>query len=274
MTDRPKQNFDENNVPKLIRELPSVEADTDFRERLRSAFTEGRLATEPPREEERPRPAPRSAWWRWLTPVAVAAVLLITVVTFNRAPDLLVLQSTGQGNVRIGGQTIDMNDIDELTACIRAGAEVEAPPGALIDLLAEDVVLIEVTGGTRMSIPRMPGRWFGREVACSLYVGELRVKTGKDFPGSELVVYTPEGVVEVTGTLLSIQRDEGGTCVCVLEGIARVGVDEGDMQAVKPGYRKVMYGDGKTEIIPVKPMHRDGVLNFDKRVGDRIERER
>jgi len=29
------------------------------------------------------------------------------------------------------------------------------------------------------------------------------------------------GMVEVTGTLLSIQRDANGTCVCVLEGIAR-----------------------------------------------------
>jgi hypothetical protein len=39
---------------------------------------------------------------------------------------------------------------------------------------------------------------------------------------------------------------------------------------VEPGYRKVMMRDGTVEIIPVKPMHRDGVLDFDKRVGQHI----
>jgi ferric-dicitrate binding protein FerR (iron transport regulator) len=120
----------------------------------------------------------------------------------------------------------------------------------------------------------MPGRWFSREVACSLFVGEIRIKTGRDFPGSRLLVYTPEGITEIAGTLLSIQRSQGGTCVCVLEGIARVGVDEDDMQVIRPGSRKVMYSDGTQEIISIEPTHRDGVLDFDKRVGERIDRER
>lgn len=272
MTDRSKQNFDENDIPKLVRELPSVEADADFRERLRSAFTEGRLEAEPPQERTATEEKPRIGWLRWLVPVTAAAVLLIAVVTLNRAPDLRVLQATGRGEAHVDGRSIDVSDEDALAAAIRAGSEIETPPRALIDLLAEDVVLFEIAEGTHMSIPPMPGRWFGREVACSLYVGELRVKTGKRFPGSELVVYTPEGIVEIAGTLLSVQRDEGGTCVCVLEGIAQVGVDEDDMEPLQPGYRKVMLRDGTVEIIPVKPMHRDGVLDFDKRVGNRIER--
>ena len=140
-----------------------------------------------------------------------------------------------------------------------------------IDLLAKDVLLIEVTGGTEMSIPKMPGRWFGRAVACNLLNGEMRIKTGRDFPGRELTVFTPEGRVEITGTLLSIQRDETGTCVCVLEGVAHVGKNKNDMEAVEPGSRKVIHSDGTTEIIPVKPMHRDGVLDFDRRVGSQID---
>jgi ferric-dicitrate binding protein FerR (iron transport regulator) len=73
-------------------------------------------------------------------------------------------------------------------------------------------------------------------------------------------------MVVVTGTLLSVQCDTLGTCVCVLEGKARVGVDESDLEIVTPGLRKVMMRDGTKEIIPVKPMHRDGVLDFDDRV--------
>jgi ferric-dicitrate binding protein FerR (iron transport regulator) len=271
MTDRSKQHFDENDIPRLVRELPTVEADGDFRERLRSAFAEGRMETSRPEDRESSEEKPRFFWWRWMVPATAAAVLLVTIMTLNRAPDLRVSQVTGQGEAQVDGRSIALEDIDALTAAIRAGSEIETPPGALIDLLAEDVVLFEITGGTRMSIPAMPGRWFGREVSCSLFVGELRIKTGKRFPGSEFLVYTPEGIVEIAGTLLSVQRDEGGTCVCVLEGIAHVGVDPDDMQPVKPGYRKVMMRDGTVEIIPVKPMHRDGVLDFDKRVGHQIE---
>lgn len=274
MTDRPKQYFDENDIPRLVRELPTVEADWDFRERLRSAFTEGGLETERPGERESVRERVRIPWWRWLVPVAAAAVLIIAVMMLNRAPALRVSQVTGAGEVQIDGRAVSLGNMNVLTAGIRAGREIETPPDALIDLLAEDVVLFEITGGTRMSIPDMPGRWFGREVACSLFVGELRVKTGERFPGSTLVVYTPEGIVEIAGTLLSIQRDSGGTCVCVLEGTAHVGVDTDDLQPVEPGFRKIMLRDGTVDIIPVKPMHRDGVLDFDKRVGHQIERER
>jgi len=274
MTDRPKQNFDENAVPKLVRELPAVEADADFRARLRNAFVEGRLEAKPVPERPSGQDGPLLGWLRWLVPVAAAAVVLITFIMMNRPPALRIAQVTGRGEVLVNGRAIDVTDEVALSAALRAGAEIETPPGALIDVIAGNVVLFEVTGGTHMTIPPVPGRWFGSEAACSLLVGEIRLKTGKDFPGRTLTVYTPEGITEITGTLLSVQRGEGGTCVCVLEGVAHVGVDKADMQAVEPGYRKVMHSDGTEEIIPVLPLHRDGVLDFDKRVGNRIERER
>lgn len=272
MADWSKHRIEDKDIPRLVRDLPLVRADADFRKRLRSAFTEGRLEKEPVLGESSGGRRPLLGWLRWPVAVAAAAaVVLITAVILNRPADLTITQVIGQGDALVDGRTINVTDENALGASIRAGAEIETPPGALIDLISGNVVLFEITGGTRMSIPPMPGRWFGRDVACSLYVGEIRIKTGRDFPGSELLVYTPEGIVAIKGTLLSIQRDEGGTCVCVLEGIAQVGVDEDDLQPVKPGYRKVMYRDGKKEIIPVKPMHRDGVLDFDKRVGDRIQ---
>jgi hypothetical protein len=274
MTDWSKRHLDENDIPKLVRELPRVEADEGFRRRLRSRFTEGRLDVEPVGAEPSGEGRPLLRLLRWPVVVAAAALVLITVVMLNRPANLRIAQVVGQGEVRADGRTIDLADQNALAAGIRAGAEIEVPPEVLIDLISGNVVLFEIAGGTRMSIPPMPGRWFSRDVACSLFVGEIRIKTGKDFPGSELLVYTPEGIVEITGTLLSVQRDEGGTCVCVLEGVALVGVDEDDMQQVKPGYRKVMYSDGTQEILSIKPMHRDGVLDFDERVGDRIERGR
>lgn len=270
MRGRSKRHFGENDVRRRVKELRSVEADADFRKRLRSAFVEGRIGAEHPQIMTGGRERPRIGRWRWMVPVTAAAVLLVAIITLNRAPTLQVLQVTGQGAVRVDGHPIELDDMSVLSESIHAEGEIETPPDVLIDLLAEDVLLLEVTGGTHLSIPKMPGRWFGRAVACSLRAGELRIKTGKRFPGSELLVFTPEGRVEISGTLLSIQRDSGGTCVCVLEGIAYVGINQNDMQPVEPGYRKVMLRDGTVEIIPVKPMHQDGVLDFDKRVGHQI----
>lgn len=274
MTDRPKQHFDESDIPRWVQALPSVAADTDFRDRLKSAFISGEFETSRPGRPEkavRRTDKPRIGWGRWLVPVGAAAVLLVTIMMLNRGPVLHVAEVTGQGDVRIDGRRVALNDVESLDTGIEGGREIETPPEAVLDLLASDVVLFEITGETRMSIPRMPGRWFQREVACSLFAGELRVKTGKRFAGSTLRIFTPEGLVEIAGTLLSVQRDAGGTCVCVLEGIAYVGVDRSDLQPVEPGYRKVMLSDGTVEIIPVKPMHRDGVLDFDDRVGQQIE---
>jgi hypothetical protein len=272
MTDWSKDRLEEKDIRKMVRDLPQVGADADFRERLRGAFTEGRLEMGPALGEPAGSSRPLLGWLRWSIAVAAAAVVLITVVTLNRPADLRIAQVVGEGEVWVDGATINVTDESALAAGIRAGAEVGTPPGAVIDLIAGNVVLFEIAGGTRMSIPPMPGRWFGREVACSLYVGEIRIKTGTDFRGSQLLVYTPEGVAEIAGTLLSVQRDEGGTCVCVVEGIARVGKNEDDMQSVKPGYRKVMHSDGTEEITSIEPTHRDGVLDFDRRVGDRIKR--
>ena len=271
MTDRPEQNFDENDIRRLVKNLPPVEADPAFRDRLRSSFATGRI------DESREYKAPAREgtavlrWLRWAVPAAAAAVVLLTIFAVNTAPSLRILAVTGSGDARLDGRAVALSDLDALAAGVRGGADVEIPAGANLDLVVNDVVLFEVTGGTHMTIPPAPGKWFARAVACSLFVGELRVKTGKNFPGSELQVFTPEGIVEITATMLSIQRDAGGTCVCVLEGVALVGVDERDMEPVKPGFRKVMASDGASTIIPVLPLHRDGVLDFDKRVGKEMK---
>lgn len=272
MTERPRK-IDEKDIAAWVEKLPSIEADGDFRARLKSEFAEGRFAAGQPAREERRPERPTIPWWRWMVPAAAAAVLVIAIVNLNRGPALRVAQAMGVGDVRVDGRAIALNDTDALDAAMRRAGEIESPAGALIDLMVKDVVLFEVAGGTRMSIPKAPGRWFGRAAACSLFVGEMRIKTGQHFSGSELAVFTPEGRVEITGTLVSIQRDDGGTCVCVIEGIAYVGRGADDMQPVSPGYRKVMLVDGTAEIIPILPLHRDGVLDFDKRMGDQIEAE-
>jgi ferric-dicitrate binding protein FerR (iron transport regulator) len=131
----------------------------------------------------------------------------------------------------------------------------------------------ELVPGTRVTLPGVPGRWWRRTVVGSVLVGEFRFKSEPGFSGSQLTLHTPEGLVEITGTLLSIQCDDSGTCVCVLEGHVRVGVDRDDLELIEPGSRKVMLRNGEVKIVPVKPMHRDGVLEFADRIGAVTEEE-
>ena len=263
--------MDDESIAKSIRNLPGVEADPAFRERLRSAFVSGELDA----GSQAPAPrAPRAGikWWQWFVPATVAAAIaVIALITLNQGPSLHVLEATGEGYVRVDGEIIQLADRHKLDDVLVPGAAITVASGVTLDLIADGVALYEVVGGTRMTIPATPGRWFGRAASCSLYAGEIRIKTGAQFAGASLRVFTPDGMVVVTGTLVSIQCDEGGTCVCVLEGTVQVGVGEADLQNVPPGSRKIMLKDGTVEIIPVKPMHRDGVLDFDKRIGDRLD---
>jgi hypothetical protein len=272
MTDRPKDHMDDESIASGIGKLPGVEADPAFRDRLRSAFVSGELDAKGAPEPGRPSQRSGLRWWHWLVPataVAVAAALFV----LNPGPPLRVASMPEEGYVRIAGAPIQLIDTGKLNDALVPGASVALPPDETLDLVADGTVLYEVVGGTRMTLPATPGRWFSRAPTCSLFAGEIRMKTGAQFAGASLRVYTPDGMVVVTGTLLSIQSDAGGTCVCVLEGTAEVGINEADLQPVPPGNRKIMLKDGTVEIIPVKPMHRDGVLDFDQRVGDRMQSE-
>jgi ferric-dicitrate binding protein FerR (iron transport regulator) len=273
--DRSKKRVTDETVAQWLRELGDVEADGAFRDRLRSAFVSGEIEASAPRETGAERPAVRPGrrrgrWspWRWLVPIT-AAMAVVVVFLFNAGPALEVIDVSGSGAIVVDGHSL--TGAGALGASINAGDLVEVPADAALDLEMAGTALYELAGGTRMTMPASPGRWWSQAVECSLFVGEVRFKSGPEFAGRELRVYTPDGMVVVTGTLISVQTDAAGTCVCVLEGVARVGVDVADLEEVTPGMRKVMMRDGTREIIPVKPMHRDGVLDFDARVGERME---
>jgi ferric-dicitrate binding protein FerR (iron transport regulator) len=118
-----------------------------------------------------------------------------------------------------------------------------------------------------MVLPGRPRRWFPRSLRADIEAGEVRFLTGPRFPGRTLVLSTPEGRAEITGTVVSVLRDVamGATCVCVMEGTARIGMTDADMEPVPHGMRKVMFADGRTPlVVSILPEHRDGLTAFQK----------
>jgi hypothetical protein len=265
MTDRPDTPDDDPMAGRLS-EMPDAESDPRFREALRAAFIRGEFEA---RREIVRSPIIR---WPWVGLAIAAGLLLLAVGLLNRGPAWRVADATGSEPVRIDGRSFAADEHGRIAGALRAEAHLEVPTGGRLDLEWPDGALFEVTGGTRMTLPDRPGRWFGRAVSCSVFVGEVRLKTGPDFPGRTLRIYTPDGMVVVTGTLLSVECDEGGTCVCVLEGTAMVGVDRERLDPIDPGFRKIMLKDGTVDIIPVKRMHQEGLLDFDRRLGQMMNR--
>lgn len=270
MTDRPDPKSDDAEaISRSVHDLPPVEADPTFRHAVREAFVSGRL---PPGR----RPAGGDSrlasrfGWRLYLPLA-AALLGVALFVALRPVPMRILDVQGVGKIRIDGLEVVAAGRETPSRALRPGADVQVGDGVTLDLLVPRFALYELTPGTHMTLPSTPSRWTHAAVACTLRVGEMRLKTGSRFHGNELTVITPQGIVVVRGTLLSVAVDDDGTCVCVLEGVASVGVDADHLEDVRPGFRKIMLAGGGTSIVPVKDMHRDGVLEFDSRLGPALD---
>src|SRR4029077_6921354 len=75
--------------------------------------------------------------------------------------------------------------------------------------------------------------------------GEIRITTGPRFAGARLAVSSPRAGAEVKGTTLAVIREPGGTCVCVYDGVVRVGEKRGPMVEVGHGHRRYVFNDGR-----------------------------
>jgi hypothetical protein len=179
--------------------------------------------------------------------VAAAAALVFVVGTLNRGPSWSVTAARGEGTVMIEGQTVALSDRDTMRRLLVPGAEVEVSENAEMDLCMSGVLALQLSPGTRMTLPPPPGRWFGRRIEMYARDGELRVTTGPQFEGTRLAIMSPVATVEVTGTTLAVIIEAAGTCVCVFEGRAMVGRRHSgagaDMEPVRGGSRRFVFQD-------------------------------
>jgi ferric-dicitrate binding protein FerR (iron transport regulator) len=253
---------DEARARGAIRSLPQVAAESGFRERLRANFVAGSLAGAGAGAPVAGRRAARP-WFRlgFLVPAAAAAGLVI-VLSLSRGPVLEVADVTGVGVVTVDGRPYETTDRAGLARALRAGARVELSEGVELDLVQPGTVVYQLSSAT-MTIPRTPARWLAKALECRLEMGEIRILTGPEFRSSQVLVTTPEGMILVTGTLVSVFRDEAVTCVCVHEGTARVGIDTDDLEPIQAGKRKVMYADRRPPIITeIAPPHDEHLIEF------------
>lgn len=280
MSDHDGFDRDEERARGTIRSLPRVEADPDFRERLKADFVAGRLGETAPDDargafgrRSSGRRVPKPSWRRLILPASIAVIVGIFML-LNAAPAPVVTDVTGDGTVTIEGQKFPTTDINAIAGAIRPGVHIELSAGVELDLVYGTAMAVQVSPGSA-TIPAGPARWFGRAVECRLEIGEMAILTGPRFRGGHLVVTTGEGAIEITGTLVSVFRDTAVTCVCVHEGTASVGIDAADMEPIPSGKRKVMFADGSPPLVTdIAPPHRDHLIEFEKKYGRIVRPDR
>ena len=243
-------------------------ADAAFRERLREEFVSGRLAATPERATERatedrrenprhgrphlecpPERAPRP-WYRRPIPAFAAFAAAAMIVAYvaneaNRGPAWTVLEASGSGVVTIDGDPIPIDRKDTLAERFRPGVEVEVPATGKLEILSPGTLLVELTPGTKLTVPPPPPRFFSRRGDLWTREGLLRITTGPLFAGAKLDIHTPDAHTRVTGTTLAVIMEPTGTCVCVLEGTVHLGRQSGGpMMSIGPGRRGYVFRDG------------------------------
>lgn len=269
MTDERQTNRDEREqrIREAIRSVGAVRADAAFRERLKRGFINGTIS-EPAVTPQEPR-ARALLRWGWILVPAAAAVLLFALFLPKPAPTWTVQAMHGEGRIEIDGQTLPMNDPVLVAGALGSGGHVRLIEGGSLDLLLDDRLLVEMDERADVTVPVPPKRGSADLLLSEVHHGELRIKTGPGFPGMELHILTAEGRTEIVGTIVSVYRGDGFTCVCVLEGTARIGADEARLEEIPQGMRKVMFGDGRPPMVTeIEPQHEAGLLEFEERYRD------
>jgi len=260
---------DEQAARDAVRGLGTPKADPAFRNRLRNDFVSGRVAGKPV-----PTGAPGPGWWtRWVALPAAAAILVVALTLMNHGPSMTLVRAAGEGTAWVNGKEIPLSDPGALTAALQPGATLKLNRTTTVDLLFDHVLMFQASPGTEFTIPNAPGRWVGTTSRCLVRVGELQVMSGPAFPGRSLVMHTPDGMIEMTGTIVSVVTDSTGTCVCVQEGTARIGPDPGALKAVPAGERMVLPRGGASPFIaPIAPPHQEHLEKFESQYRSMVGR--
>lgn len=231
---------EEARAREAVRGLAPPRADAAFRERLKRDFMAGRIG------ERRALVLPvawhRRPLWRLALVPATLALLVVAVWMTDRGPGWTVMAARGEGTVVVDGAPVPR---EALAGRLRPGARLAVLDGAEVDLASRAGLVVQVTEGTEFTLPETPGRWFRREVTAAVRHGEIRITTGPAFQGSRLRVDTPEAEIEVTGTTLAVICEPAGTCVCVHDGVVKVGARGGSMEPVTDGRRRFVFNDGR-----------------------------
>ncbi|MEN8007153.1 MAG: hypothetical protein ABFS42_09060 [Candidatus Krumholzibacteriota bacterium] len=270
MSERNDMNLtpEERRLQEAIRGLGEVRPDDAFAERLRREFISGDIdAQTEDGSSDNIVPLDRGGNRRrlWGAAVPVLAAIFAFLLLSGGDPTWTLKSVTGTGTIQVDGKPVDAAEFDRLEDLVAPGARFVVPATAEMELILGEIMVFGIIRDSDVTIPADPGQ-DNQTFTSTVTHGELLVKTGPAFAGENLLILTSEGRIELTGTTIAVNKGDGFTCVCVLEGTARIGKDIADLEEVAAGFRKVMFADGSPSIIvDIEPDHEKDLTDFEAR---------
>ena len=224
-----------------LRRLPRARASAGAKVQARRAF----LAPD----------ADRSIWnhpINFLAPVALlAAVLAVLIIGYMPEDHWVVLDV-----VEPDGVTTPAGANLAVGSRLKSGILTTAA-GSELELQLGNQLRFRLQPGTRIKLPKAPGRWFKSNRELFLANGEIYGTTGGqklDFP---IRFFTDELSATLTGTTFAVFRTDTASCVCLWEGGITV-VPADDVEApvlLEAGQRVWVYRDERSpEVLPLNDM--------------------
>ena len=128
--------------------------------------------------------------------------------------------------VAIDGEDVPYTDFAALNSAFHRGCQIETSTEALQVLRVEEGVLLEIAEATRLEVARIVGKGDAMDLHFVITTGAFRVATGLEFKG-RILIQTPDAEIELAGRSLGIDVLDNGTCLCVLEGEAKMTATDG-----------------------------------------------
>jgi ferric-dicitrate binding protein FerR (iron transport regulator) len=167
---------------------------------------------------EAPPPPPRVSRRRHALVLALAAAAIAAVTLL--LPEREHWRARIDGAMLLDGRAFVPGDEARLAAELAGSGTLET---ALAPLrLTVGALDLELLPGTRLRVPVLPPLDGATTLDLELAHGELFLRTSARWSGNPIVVRTPVADVMLHGTTVGVLADELGTCVCVVDGTARV----------------------------------------------------
>lgn len=236
---------EERRVKEALADLTEPRSTEVFRRTLRREFVTGEILG---RERKPERNVGRRIFhtaFRVLIPAAAAVFVGIWIWNWNQGPPWMLSGALGEGTLYVHGTPYSIRNFQEIERVLLPGAILRLEGESDLDLVSEGMLALQITPGTEMMLPGVPGRLWDRKVEGRVFLGEIRVTTGKTFDGSELFIRTPEADVQLIGSTMAVIRDSVSTCVCAYSGSIFMAAGGGELQEIENGMRRFVYSDGR-----------------------------
>jgi ferric-dicitrate binding protein FerR (iron transport regulator) len=257
----------------VLARLPRSTAPDSAKESARMAFLHGSVVERLDRDDsamdrtsdkstDKPGRNPR----RWINLLLAAALGMVAVFWFGSQPveQWVVMGITSPEGITIAGEGQLAIGTTLESGLVTTGAESE-----LVFQLG-DKLRLNMQPETSLTLPKPPGRWFGRNRRLPLTSGEVYGTSGGQKLGFDLVFSTPELEARLTGTTFAVFRVDVASCVCLWHGGIAVTplIGNYDMIQLPEKNRVWIYKDGREpelkslddrEIMKLQMTHDGGV---------------